>query len=46
MFSGKDVHVFDDIEILQARKEEGNDRIRDLYDHKEKARDKFLNMHE
>ena len=33
-----------DIEYLEERKQEVNEKIRDLYDHKDKARDKFFSM--
>lgn len=36
----------EDIEYLQDQKQEVYDSIRDLYDRKDKAREKFLNMHE
>lgn len=35
-----------DIEYLEERKQEVNEKIRDLYDHKDKARDKFFSMNE
>jgi hypothetical protein len=34
------------VEIMQEQKEEVNEKIRDLYDRKDKAREKFLNMDE
>lgn len=36
----------ENVEMLQEQQEEVNDKIRDLYDRKDEARDKFLNMDE
>lgn len=42
----KNEDLKEDIEYLEECKQEVNDKIRDLYDRKDEARDKFLNMHE
>lgn len=34
------------VEVLQEQKTEINEKIRDLYDRKDEAREKFLNMGE
>ena len=36
----------EDIVILEERKQEVNDNVRDLYDRKDEARDKFINMNQ
>jgi hypothetical protein len=36
----------EDIADLEERKQEVNDKIRDMYDHRDEAKEKFLAMHE
>jgi len=40
----KNKDLKEDIEVLQEQKQYVNDKINDLYDRKDEARDKFLNM--